>query len=204
MITKDLGLSDYQTVVDEMREFTLSRAPDTEDELWLLEHHPVFTQGANGSPDHVLNLNNIPLVNTDRGGQVTYHGPGQLIAYTLIDLRRLRSGVRQMVTCLEQSVITMLADLDIDAYARKDAPGVYVDQRKIASLGLRVKRGACYHGVSFNVDMDLTPFSYINPCGQAGMEVIDLTSLGIQLSMTEAKQRFVSAFEQQMQTGNNL
>ncbi len=202
MIIKDLGLTDYQPVVDRMSEFTLSRTAETEDELWLLEHHPVFTQGANGNPDHLLDLHDIPLVSTDRGGQVTYHGPGQLVAYTLIDLRRLKSGVRDMVTRLEQTVINMLATFDIDACARKDAPGVYVDQRKIASLGLRVKRGACYHGVSFNIDMDLTPFRYINPCGQAGMEVIDLTSLGITLEMSEAKQQFVSAFQQQMQTGN--
>lgn len=201
MIIRDLGLVDYEPVVNEMREFTLGREADTEDQLWLLEHQPVFTQGVNGNPSHLLNPHNIPVVNTDRGGQVTYHGPGQLIAYTLIDLRRSQSGVRQMVSCLERTVIAMLAAFDIDAYARQDAPGVYIDDRKIASLGLRVKRGACYHGVSFNIDMDLTPFSYINPCGQAGMEVIDLTSLGITLDMTEAKQRFVAAFQQQMQTG---
>ncbi len=203
MIIKDLGLVDYQPVVDKMREFTLSRDADTEDELWLLEHQPVFTQGANGQAEHVLDLHDIPLVATDRGGQVTYHGPGQLIAYPLIDLRRYKSGVREMVSRLEQTVISMLSDFDIDAYARKDAPGVYVDERKIASLGLRVKRGACYHGVSFNIDMDLTPFSYINPCGQAGMEVIDLTSLGIKLDMADAKQQFISAFNKQMQTGMN-
>lgn len=204
MIIRDLGLTDYQPVVDEMRNFTLGRKADTEDELWLLEHHPVFTQGANGQPEHVLNLHDIPLVETDRGGQVTYHGPGQLIAYTLIDLRRSKSGVRHMVSRLEQTVITMLAAYDIEAYARKEAPGVYVGDSKIASLGLRVKRGACYHGVSFNIDMDLTPFSYINPCGQAGMEVIDLTSLGVELDMAEAKQQFVSAFNEQMQTGKEL
>ncbi|MEC9314860.1 MAG: lipoyl(octanoyl) transferase LipB [Pseudomonadota bacterium] len=203
MIIKDLGLVDYQPVVDKMREFTLSRDADTEDELWLLEHQPVFTQGANGQAEHVLDLHDIPLVATDRGGQVTYHGPGQLIAYPLIDLRRYKSGVREMVSRLEQTVISMLSDFDIDANARKDAPGVYVDERKIASLGLRVKRGACYHGVSFNIDMDLTPFSYINPCGQAGMEVIDLTSLGIKLDMADAKQQFISAFNKQMQTGMN-
>lgn len=203
MIIKDLGLVDYQPVVDKMREFTQSRDADTEDELWLLEHQPVFTQGANGQAEHVLDLHDIPLVATDRGGQVTYHGPGQLIAYPLIDLCRYKSGVREMVSRLEQTVISMLSDFDIDAYARKDAPGVYVDERKIASLGLRVKRGACYHGVSFNIDMDLTPFSYINPCGQAGMEVIDLTSLGIKLDMADAKQQFISAFNKQMQTGMN-
>lgn len=203
MIIKDLGLADYQPVVDRMREFTLNREADTEDELWLLEHHPVFTQGANGRAEHVLDLHDIPLIETDRGGQVTYHGPGQLVAYPLIDLRRHQSGVRDMVSCLEQTVICMLAAFDINAYARKDAPGVYVDERKIASLGLRVKRGACYHGVSFNIDMDLTPFGYINPCGQAGLEVIDLTSLGIELDMADAKQQFIAAFNQQMQTGMN-
>jgi len=202
MIVKDLGLVDYEPVVTQMREFTLSRAADTEDELWLLEHNPVFTQGANGDPSHVLDTFQIPVIETDRGGQVTYHGPGQLVAYTLIDLRRIKSGVRQMVSCLENTVISMLADFDITAHARQDAPGVYIDERKIASLGLRVKRGACYHGVSLNIDMDLKPFSYINPCGQAGMEVIDLTSVGIKLDMTEAKQRFVTAFNAQLQTGN--
>lgn len=197
MKIRDLGLSDYQPVVEAMRQFTLERDSDTEDEIWLLEHQPVFTQGANGQAEHVLNLNDIPLVETDRGGQVTYHGPGQLIAYTLIDLRRIKSGVRQMVSHLEQTVISMLAAHGVEACARRDAPGVYVNDRKIASLGLRVKRGACYHGVSFNIDMDLTPFSYINPCGYAGMEVIDLTSLGIEMDMAEAKQQFVSAFKAQ-------
>lgn len=201
MITKDLGLVEYEPVVNKMREFTLGRQADTEDEVWLLEHQPVFTQGANGDPSHLIYPHHIPVVNTDRGGQVTYHGPGQLVAYTLIDLRRIKSGVRQMVRCLEKTIIVMLAEFDIDSHARQDAPGVYVGESKIASLGLRVKRGACYHGVSFNIDMDLTPFSYINPCGQAGMQVIDLTSLGIKLDMAEAKQRFVAAFQQQMQTG---
>ncbi|KGM07431.1 Octanoate-[acyl-carrier-protein]-protein-N-octanoyltransferase [Methylophaga thiooxydans] len=201
MIIRDLGLVEYEPVVADMREFTLTRDDTTDDQLWLLEHQPVFTQGANGDPAHLVNPHDIPVVNTDRGGQVTYHGPGQLVAYTMIDLRRRKSGVRQMVGRLEQTIIAMLADFDIEAYARQDAPGVYVDERKIASLGLRVKRGACYHGVSFNIDMDLTPFHYINPCGQAGMEVIDLTSLDIKLDMAEAKQRFVAAFQQQMQTG---
>jgi lipoyl(octanoyl) transferase len=203
MQIRDLGRQEYSPVLQKMQDFTLNRDPATEDELWLLEHQPVFTQGANGQPEHVINLHDIPLVNTDRGGQITYHGPGQLVAYTLIDLRRTQSGVRQMVSCLEQTVVAMLAAFDIEAYPRQDAPGVYVDGRKIASLGLRVKRGACYHGVSFNIDMDLTPFSYINPCGYAGMEVIDLRSLGISLSMEQAKQLFISAFQTQMQTGNN-
>ena len=198
---EDLGLRAYQQVVDDMQAYTQQRDDTSEDKLWLLEHEPVFTQGLNGDPSHILNASNVPVVNTDRGGQVTYHGPGQLVAYTLIDLRRAKVGVREMVSRLEQTVIGILAEFDIAAKARKDAPGVYVNESKIASLGLRVKRGACYHGVSFNIDMDLTPFSYINPCGYAGMEVIDLKSLGVNLSMAEAKQRFVNAFMQQMLAG---
>ena len=203
MQIKDLGLVDYQSTVNAMQSFTLERDAETEDELWLLEHHPVFTQGANGDPSHILLDSSIPVVTTDRGGQVTYHGPGQLVVYTLVDIRRAKMGVRQMVTHLEQTVTNILAHYDIDAYARPDAPGVYVDEQKIASLGLRVKRGACYHGLSLNIDMDLVPFSYINPCGYAGMEVIDMTSLGIDISMSEAKQQFVSAFQQQTQLGIN-
>ncbi len=203
MQINDLGLVDYVPTVDAMQSFTLERQTDTEDALWLLEHNPVFTQGANGDPAHILMESAIPVVTTDRGGQVTYHGPGQLVVYTLIDLRRAGIGVRQMVTNIEQTVVNLLAQYGVDAYARQDAPGVYVDERKIASLGLRVKRGACYHGVSLNIDMDLTPFSYINPCGYAGMEVIDMRSLGIDIAMTEAKQQFVSAFQQQTQLGNN-
>ena len=203
MQIKDLGLVDYQSTVNAMQSFTLERDAETEDELWLLEHHPLFTQGANGDPSHILMDSTIPIVTTDRGGQVTYHGPGQLVVYTLVDIRRAKMGVRQMVTHLEQTVTNILAHYDIDAYARPDAPGVYVDEQKIASLGLRVKRGACYHGLSLNIDMDLVPFSYINPCGYAGMEVIDMTSLGIDISMSEAKQQFVSAFQQQTQLGIN-
>ena len=204
MIVKDLGVAEYRPVEEAMRDFTLSRREDTEDELWLVEHHPVFTLGANGNPAHALNLHAIPLVETDRGGQITYHGPGQLVAYPLIDLRRQKMGVREMVSRLEKTVIAILADEGLEAYARKDAPGVYINERKIAALGLRVKRGACYHGVSFNIDMNLLPFSYINPCGYAGMEVIDLATLGIRLTMDEAKQRFVSAFKTQMQSSNEL
>lgn len=201
MQIKDLGLVDYLPTVDAMQSFTLERQADTEDQLWLLEHSPVFTQGANGDAAHILMDSAIPVVSTDRGGQVTYHGPGQLVVYTLIDLRRAGIGVRHMVTNIEQTIVNLLAQYGVDAYARQDAPGVYVDERKIASLGLRVKRGACYHGVSLNIDMDLTPFSYINPCGYAGMEVIDMRSLGIDITMTKAKQQFVSAFQQQTQLG---
>lgn len=198
MKIKDLGIENYQLSCDAMRDFTLQRDENTEDELWLLEHPPVFTQGLNGKDEHVFDTGLIPVIKTDRGGQVTYHGPGQLIAYTLVDLKRQQLGVREMVSLLENTVIAFLAAKGIESQARSDAPGVYVEGRKIASLGLRVKRGACYHGLSLNIDMDLTPFSYINPCGYQGMEMIDLKRLGITMSMEQAKQEFVSAFEKQM------
>jgi len=198
MIVKDLGLADYQQTRDAMQAFTAQRDANTEDELWLVEHPAVFTQGLNGKDEHILDTGDIPVVNTDRGGQITYHGPGQLIAYTLFDLKRQKIGVREMVTHLENTVISLLDELGIKAQARTDAPGVYVDDRKIAALGLRVKRGACYHGLSLNVDMDLSPFLKINPCGYQGMEVIDLKSLGHELTMEQAKQQFVSALKIQM------
>lgn len=201
MIVRDLGLVDYQPTVEAMRRFTQQRDENSEDELWLLEHRPVFTQGANGDPGHILDSHGIPVVASDRGGQVTYHGPGQIVAYTLIDLRRARIGVREMVSRLEQSVIAVLAQHGIAARARADAPGVYVGNSKIASLGLRVRRGSCYHGVSFNIDMDLTPFGYINPCGHAGMAVTDLSSLGGRVDMAQAKQQFTAALASQLPTG---
>jgi len=198
MLVKDLGLIEYQESSEAMRNFTLQRDENTEDELWLLEHQPVFTQGINGKDEHIFDAGNISVIKTDRGGQVTYHGPGQLIVYTLIDLKRQHIGVREMVSCLENAVIQFLTQYGIESQARNDAPGVYVDDRKIASLGLRVKRGACYHGLSLNIDMDLSPFTRINPCGYQGMEMIDLKCLGILITMDEAKQQFVSAFEWQM------
>lgn len=192
MQIRDLGRVDYSSTLQEMRDFSDQRQPETEDELWLLEHYPVFTQGHNGQPEHLLTSSDIPLVQSDRGGQITYHGPGQLVIYTLLDLKRMHSGVRQMVTLLETSVICLLDNHGIQAHARKDAPGVYVDDAKIAALGLRVRRGACYHGISLNVDMDLTPFDLINPCGYAGMPVIDMKSLGVSLTMPQAKQQLSS------------
>lgn len=198
MILKNLGQVDYQTTCDAMRLFTAERDKSTQDELWLVEHPPVFTQGLNGKDEHILDSGDIPVIKTDRGGQVTYHGPGQLIAYTLFDLKRLNIGVREMVSRLENSVISMLEGLGIKANARADAPGVYVDQKKIASLGLRVRQGACYHGLSINISMDLTPFSFINPCGYQGMEMIDLKGLGHDMTMTQAQELFISAFKAQM------
>lgn len=201
MIVKDLGLVDYQSTCEAMRTFTAGRDHLTPDELWFVEHSPVFTQGLNGKDEHVLNRGDIPVIRTDRGGQVTYHGPGQLIVYTLFDLKRLNIGVREMVSRMENSIINMLEQLAITANSRVDAPGVYVDERKIASLGLRVKQGACYHGLSLNIAMDLTPFEAINPCGYKGMEVIDLKSLGYDITMSQAKQQFLSAFEAQIFKG---
>lgn len=198
MIVKDLGLVDYQHTCEAMQQFTAQRDENTEDELWLVEHPAVFTQGLNGKDEHIFNTGDIPVVKTDRGGQITYHGPGQLIAYTLFDLKRKKIGVREMVSRLENSVIKLLNELGIKSQARIDAPGVYVDDRKIAALGLRVKRGACYHGLSLNVAMDLSPFLNINPCGYQGMEVIDIKSLGHELTMEQAKQQFVSALKSQM------
>lgn len=202
MIVKDLGLVDYQQTCEAMQAFTIERDKNTEDELWLVEHPPVFTQGLNGKDEHILTVGNIPVVKTDRGGQITYHGPGQLIAYTLFDLKRQKIGVREMVSRLENSVISILNDLGIESKARSDAPGVYVGDRKIAALGLRVKRGACYHGLSLNVAMDLGPFLNINPCGYQGMEVIDIKSLGHEMAMAQAKQQFVSALQSQMHNEN--
>jgi lipoyl(octanoyl) transferase len=160
-----------------MRRFTDERGADTEDALWLVEHPPVFTLGQAGRPEHVLNPGDIPVVRTDRGGQVTYHGPGQIIAYLMLDLRRAGIGVKRLVNLLEQSVIDILADDGIAAAARSDAPGVYVDRAKIASVGLRVRRGCSYHGIALNVNVDLAPFQRINPCGYEGLQVIRLVDL---------------------------
>ncbi|MCG7967906.1 MAG: lipoyl(octanoyl) transferase LipB [Candidatus Thiodiazotropha taylori] len=162
-----------------MQAFTDKRTPSTPDQLWLLQHPAVFTLGQAGKPEHILKPGEIPIVNSDRGGQVTYHGPGQLIAYTMIDLRRARLGVRGLVTQLESAVIGLLANYAIQANASKDAPGVYIDGAKVASLGLRVRKGCSYHGLSLNIDMDLEPFSRINPCGYPGLAVTQLTEHGV-------------------------
>ncbi|MCC6302891.1 MAG: lipoyl(octanoyl) transferase LipB [Gammaproteobacteria bacterium] len=178
MTVRHLGLRDYAPVVAAMQAFTESRDADSGDEIWLLEHPPVYTLGRAALPDHVLAPGAIPVVRTDRGGQVTYHGPGQLVAYTLIDLRRRRLGVRDFVHLLEGCLIDLLAGYGIPAGRRAGAPGVYVADAKIAALGLRVRRGCAYHGVSLNVDMDLEPFARINPCGYPGLRVTQLAALG--------------------------
>ncbi len=178
---RNLGLSDYQDTWRAMQRFTDARGERTPDELWLLEHPPVFTLGQAGKPHHLLAETNIPVIRIDRGGQITYHGPGQIVMYALIDLRRRGIGVRQFVSLLEEAVIAVLEDLGLRASRRADAPGVYVDGAKIASLGLRIRRGCSYHGVALNVDLDLAPFELINPCGFPGLPVTRIKDFGVSL-----------------------
>ena len=174
---KHLGEVDYQKTWQQMQNFTNSRQQDTADEIWFLQHPPVYTLGKNGKAEHVLNSADIPVINSDRGGQVTYHGPGQIVVYTLLDLNRLKTGVRELVTVIEQSLIELLASYGVNSTARPEAPGVYVNNAKIAALGLRVRKGCSFHGLALNVDMDLEPFSRINPCGYEGLEVTQLKNL---------------------------
>lgn len=177
LVTRELGLCEYQPVWDEMRDYTLQRGSDNPDEIWYLQHQPVYTLGLNGKAHHLLQSSDIPVINVDRGGQITYHGPGQLVAYTLLDLNRLEIGVKDLVNLIEQAVINYLSDYEIVAERRAGAPGIYVSGAKIAALGLRLKKGRCYHGLSLNVEMDLSPFTHINPCGYEGMQVTQLADL---------------------------
>ncbi len=175
LVVKRLGRQDYEPVWKAMHEFTDQRTEETPDEVWLVEHNPVFTQGQAGKAEHLINTGDIPVVQSDRGGQVTYHGPGQLVAYFLINLRRKKLGVRDLVTTIENLVINTLKAYNIDSAARPDAPGVYVDGKKICSLGLRIRKGCSFHGLALNVNMDLTPFLRINPCGYTGMEMVQVS-----------------------------
>ncbi|QLK44637.1 octanoyltransferase [Vibrio owensii] len=178
LVVKRLGRQDYEPVWKAMHEFTDQRTDDTPDEVWLVEHNPVFTQGQAGKAEHLINTGEIPVVQSDRGGQVTYHGPGQLVAYFLINLRRKKLGVRDLVTHIENLVINTLKAYNIDSAARPDAPGVYVDGKKICSLGLRIRKGCSFHGLALNVNMDLGPFLRINPCGYEGMEMVQVSQVG--------------------------
>ena len=173
-----LGRVEYEPTWRAMQRFTDARAPDSPDEIWCLEHPPVFTQGMAGRPEHVLDPGAIPVVQIDRGGQVTYHGPGQLVVYPLVDLRRLGFGIRTLVLALEQAAIDYAAGFGVEAHGRRDAPGVYVGVRKFMSIGLRVRRGCSYHGIALNVTTDLAAFARINPCGYAGLEIVNLADLG--------------------------
>ena len=180
-----LGRVESEPTWRAMQAFTDQRTSATPDEIWFLEHPPVFTLGMNAAPEHLLAPGDIPVVQIDRGGQVTYHGPGQLVVYPLIDVRRAGLGVRQLVMSLENAIIDLLASWNITAVAKREAPGVYVNGRKVASIGLRIRRGSSYHGLAFNVAMDLQPFQRINPCGYRGLEVTDLRSLGVNASVQE-------------------
>lgn len=190
-----LGRADYEPTWRAMQAFTAARTDVTPDELWLLEHPPVFTLGLNAKPEHLLNPGAIPVMHIDRGGQVTYHGPGQLVVYVLLDIARRHLGVQRLVQLMEQAVIDLLAEHGVHAQARRDAPGVYVDGAKIAALGLRVKRGRSYHGLALNVDMDMEPFGRINPCGYPGMPVTQLHDLGISLDLNAVSARLQSHLE---------
>jgi len=179
LLVRQLGNQPYQDTWQAMKDFCIQRNPEQADEVWFVEHPPVYTQGVSGKAEHIINTTEIPIVQSDRGGQVTYHGPGQLVMYVLFDLNRLNIGVRALVDVLENATINVLKQYGIIAKAKKEAPGVYVADRKIASLGLRVKKGFSYHGLSLNVKMDLTPFSNINPCGYKDLEVTQITELGV-------------------------
>jgi lipoyl(octanoyl) transferase len=189
---KQAGQVDYAITLARQKEFTDQRGPDSVDEIWCLEHNPVYTLGLSGKTEHILEQNTIPVFETDRGGQVTYHGPGQLVVYLLLDLKRKAIPVRKYVYSLEQAIINMLDGLRISAHRKVGAPGVYVEGKKIAALGIRIRRGCCYHGVSLNVDMDLSPFEGINPCGYPKLAVTQLLDLGYTLKVADAGIKLVS------------
>ena len=179
---RELGLCDYSPIYEKMCAFSQTREKETLDEFWVLEHKPVYTLGLNGKKEHILNAGEIPVVQVDRGGQVTYHGPGQLIVYLLIDIKRKSMGVRAVVSAMENAIIATLAELNIQSSAKPDAPGVYVNDKKIAALGLRIKNGKSYHGLSLNIDMDLAPFKGINPCGYENLDVLQIKDLNAEYS----------------------
>lgn len=193
LVIRRLGQVEYEPTWRAMQAFTAQRVADTPDELWLLEHPPVYTQGQAGKPEHLIAATDIPVVPIDRGGQITYHGPGQLVAYLLVDLRRRGYGVRELVTRMEQAVIDLLAAEGVTAERQAGAPGVYVAGAKIAALGLRVRHGCTYHGLALNVDMDLAPFAAINPCGYAGLAVTQCRDLGLAFSVPQAEQALTHA-----------
>ncbi|TAJ80854.1 MAG: lipoyl(octanoyl) transferase LipB [Gallionellaceae bacterium] len=186
---KFLGLAEYQPTWDAMKEFTAQRNAATRDEIWLLQHPPTYTQGQAGKPEHLIDAHGIPVVKIDRGGQITYHAPGQVVAYLLLDLRRWKINVRELVRLMEQAVIDLLAEQGVVAKGREDAPGVYVGDAKIAALGLKIRNGCCYHGLSLNADMDMTPFSYINPCGYQGLRVTQMKDFGVTTPLAETEHR---------------
>lgn len=191
LVIRELGLQAYEPVWRAMQQFTDERTAATPDEIWFTQHEPVFTLGLNTAPEHILAPGDIPVIQIDRGGQVTYHGPGQLMIYPLIDLRRANLGVRDLVTALEQSVVDLVSEDGIEAASRCDAPGVYVGKIKLASIGLRIRRGSSFHGMALNVDVDLEPFSRINPCGFQGLELTDLARLGADRDLARVRDRLL-------------
>lgn len=199
VVVRRLGRVEYEPTFQAMQDFTATRTADTPDELWVVEHPPVYTLGQAGKPEHVLRDVGIPLVRIDRGGQVTYHGPGQVVIYLLLDLARRKIKVRELVSAIEQAVIDLLGELGVVAERRDGAPGVYVGDAKIAALGLRIRNGCSYHGVSLNVDMDLSPFDAINPCGYAGLKVIQTRDLNLPLTAHEAGERLSQHLLQQLE-----
>lgn len=199
LIVRPLQQGDYNTIAQAMRFFTDKRNPKTPDEIWFVEHPPVYTLGQAGKLEHILNPGNIPIEKSDRGGQVTYHGPGQLVIYPLLNLRRLNLGVRELVTLLETTIINLLSTYDIVAEARREAPGVYVNSAKIASIGLRIRRSYCYHGVAFNIAMDLNPFTGINPCGMSQLAITQLSDLGGPSDLTRVANDFIKQFKQEIE-----
>ncbi len=190
---RHLGRQDYESVWQAMQKYTDNRDSESADELWVVEHSPVFTQGQAGKAEHILAPGNIPVIQVDRGGQVTYHGPGQLVVYPLLDIKRLKIGVRQLVNTIEQSIVDMLAEYDVKAYPKADAPGVYVDESKVASLGLRIRKGCSFHGLALNVNMDMEPFHRINPCGYAGLQMVQCCDLGGPQSVQEAGDKLIQS-----------
>ncbi|MGK0272413.1 MAG: lipoyl(octanoyl) transferase [Cocleimonas sp.] len=197
---KQLGLADYQNVWQAMQDFTETRNKNTLDELWIVEHPPVFTLGRNGKPEHILQESSIPVIKVDRGGQVTYHGPGQIVIYFLLDLHRRKLGIRSLVTLIEDCIIELLTQFNVIANSDPKAPGVYVNGMKVAALGLRVSKGRTTHGLSLNIDMDLKPFSYINPCGYEGLEVTQTKNLGITENITDISTKLQTMLEDQLLT----
>ena len=197
MIIRELGIQDYEEIWHAMRKFTEERNDSTEDELWLLEHHPVYTQGQAGKAHHILNPENIPVVQTDRGGQVTYHAPGQLVGYVLINIYAKKLGVRSLVCALEEVIITALREYNIESSRKEKAPGVYVANKKIASIGLRIKNGCSYHGIAINVNPDLKPFKGINPCGYENLEMTKVSEYFPDITMEQFQQTFIEKFNSQ-------
>jgi lipoyl(octanoyl) transferase len=200
IIVRNLGLQSYERIWRDMQEFTLNRNAQSKDEIWIVEHHPVYTLGLDAKREHLLNIADIPVINSDRGGQVTYHGPGQLIIYTLLDIKRLNISIRRLVTILEQAMINALELYGIKALARPDAPGVYVNDKKIGSIGLRIKKNCSYHGLSLNNNMDLSPFDFINTCGYPGLKVTRLADLGITTSNAELAIPVIEAIDKALQS----